>query len=273
VFGKDRADIFSDPRTRQGIALCLDRKKVVDTVLQGLTTVPSTYLPTDHPLYNNAAQVYAFDPAAGIALLEEAGWRDTDGNPATPRQAVAVKNVGPGTQLLLNYFTTSATQRRQVVDILTQSLAQCGIGVNVQYFSQNDLYAPGPEGPLFGRRFDLIEYSMGVNGIEPPCEWFTTSEIPSAANHWIGTNVTGYSSAEYDAACTAARASLPDEPAYTESYRQTQILFATDLPAIPLYYRLRVAAARPDFCHFDLDPSGSPLWNIEAFDYGPSCQQ
>ena len=24
---------------------------------------------------------------------------------------------------------------------------------------------------------------------------------------------------------------------------------------------------------FDLDPSGSPLWNIEAFDYGPSCQQ
>ena len=273
VFAKDRADFFSDPRVRQGMALCLDRQKVVDTVLFGLTTVPNTYLPPQHPLYNKDVTPYAYDPAAGIALLEEAGWRDTDGNPATPRQSVAVKTVGPGTPLMLNYYTTGATQRRQVVDILSQSLAQCGIGLNIQYLSQNDLYDPGPQGPLFGRRFDLGEYAMGVNGIEPPCEWFATSQIPAASNHWIGTNITGYSSTAYDAACTTARLSLPDEPAYTESYRQTQAIFASDLPAIPLYYRLRVAASRPDFCHFDLDPSGSPLWNIEAFDYGPSCQQ
>ena len=273
LFAKDRQDILADARTRQGIAQCLDRQKVVDTVLFGLTSVPNTFLPTEHPLYNEAAPAYPFNPTAGKALLEEAGWRDTDGNPSTPIQAVAVKNVGAGTPLLLNYYTTPATQRRQVVEILTDSLAQCGIGLNVQYLSQNDLYLPGPEGPLFGRRFDLIEYAMMVNGIEPPCEWFATSQIPTAANHWIGTNASGYSNPEYDAACTAARQALPDEDAYAASYRQTQLTFATDLPAIPLYYRLRVAASRPDFCHFDLDPSGSPLWNIEAFDYGPSCGQ
>ena len=272
-FAKDRQDILSDIRTRQGLAQCLDRQKVVDTVLFGLTTVPNTFLPTAHPLYNDAAPAYIYNPTAGIALLEEAGWRDTDGNPATPRQAVSVKNVGAGTPLLLTYYTTPATQRRQVVDILTASLAECGVGLNVQYLSQNDLYLPGPEGPLFGRRFDMIEYAMGVNGIEPPCEWFTTGQIPTAANHWIGTNVAGYSNPDYDAACAAARQALPDEEAYSASYRQAQLIFATDLPDIPLYYRLRVAASRPDFCHFDLDPSGSPLWNIEAFDYGPSCQQ
>ncbi|HEY2979732.1 MAG TPA: ABC transporter substrate-binding protein, partial [Anaerolineales bacterium] len=272
LFAKDRADIFGDLRTRQGLAYCLDRQKVVDTVLFGLTSVPNTYLPPEHPLYNIASTAYAFNPAAGIQLLEEAGWKDTDGNPATPRQAVAVKNVGAGTQLLLNYYTTTATQRRQVTDILTQSLAQCGVGLNVQYFSQNDLYAPGPDGPLFGRRFDLSEYAMGVVGIEPPCTWFTGAEIPNTADHWIGTNVTGYQSAAYDAACRAARLSLPDEPAYSASYRETQGIFSSDLPAIPLYFRLRTAAARPDFCHFDLDPSANPLWNIEAFDYGPSCQ-
>jgi peptide/nickel transport system substrate-binding protein len=125
---------------------------------------------------------------------------------------------------------------------------------------------------LFGRRFDLIEYAMGVNGIEPPCTWFTGAEIPNAGTHWIGTNVTGYRSAAFDDACRLARLSLPDETAYTESYRQTQAVFSADLPAIPLYFRLRTAAARPDFCHFDLDPSANPLWNIEAFDYGPDCQ-
>ena len=271
LFAKDRADIFADVRTRQAIAYCLARQKIVNTVLFGLTSVPLSFLPPDHPLYNSSAAAYSFDPTTGKALLDEAGWRDQDGNPATPLQALAVKNVPAGTPLLLNYYVTTAIQRRQVVDILTQSLGQCGIGLKVQYFSQNDLYAGGPEGLLFGRRFDLIEYAMGVNGIAPPCEWFTSSEIPTAANHWVGTNVTGYKSAEYDAACAAARQSLPDETSYTESYRQTQLIFAADLPAIPLYYRLKIAASRPDFCHFDLDPSANPLWNIEAFDYGPTC--
>jgi peptide/nickel transport system substrate-binding protein len=272
VNAKDRQDIFGDQHTRQGIAYCLDRQKIVSTVLFGLTTVPSTYIPPEHELYDANIATIPFDPTVGISLLEQAGWRDLDGDPATPRQAVTVKNVAAGTPLLLNYYTTTATQRRQVVDILTQSLAQCGIGLNVQYFSQNDLYAPGPDGLLFGRRFDLIEYAMGVNGIEPPCEWFTSEEIPSAKNNWIGTNVTGYKNIEYDAICRAATLALPDEPAYADSYGQTEIIFSSELPAIPLYYRLRVAAARPDVCHFDLDPSANPMWNIEAFDKGEACK-
>ncbi len=271
-FQKDRQNIFSDAHTRQGIAYCLDRQSVVKNALFGLTTVPTTYIPTEHPLYDPNIEPIPFDPSVGISLLEQAGWRDTDGDPATPRRAVTVKNVAPGTPLQLNYYTTTATQRRQVVEILTQSLAQCGIGLDVQYFSQNDLYAPGPNGLLFGRRFDLIEYAMGVNGIEPPCGWFTTDEIPSASNSWIGTNVTGYKNEQYDASCRAAQLSLPDEQAYTDSYRQTQVLFSAELPAIPLYYRLRVAAARPDLCHFDLDPTANPLWNIEAIDVGKACQ-
>jgi peptide/nickel transport system substrate-binding protein len=272
LYGKDRQDLFADPRTRQGLAYCLDRGTVVNTVLFGLTTVPSTYIPPGHPLYDSDSTPIPYDPAVGISLLEQAGWRDTDGNPATPRTAVAVKNVAAGTPLQLNYYTTTATQRRQVVEILTGSLAQCGVSLAVQYFSQNDLYAPGPDGPLFGRRFDLIEYAMGVNGIEPPCGWFTSAEIPSASNHWVGTNVTGYKNPQFEAACRTAGLALPDEASYADSYLQTQTLFSTELPAIPLYYRLRVAAARPDLCHFDLDPSANPLWNIEAFDRGEACQ-
>jgi peptide/nickel transport system substrate-binding protein len=272
TYQKDRPDIFGDAHTRQGIAYCLDRQSVVDNVLFGLTTVPTTYIPVGHPLYDPNIEPLLFDPSVGISLLEQAGWKDTDDNPATPRQAVTVKNVKAGTPLQLNYYTTTATQRRQVVEILEKSLMQCGIGLKVQYFSQNDLYAPGPDGLLFGRRFDLIEYAMGVNGIEPPCGWFTTAEIPAASNSWIGTNVTGYKNAEYDAACRAAQFALPDEQAYIDSYRQTEVLFSSELPAIPLYYRLRIAAARPDICHFDLDPTANPLWNIEAIDTGEACR-
>ncbi len=268
----DRQDIFGDAHTRQGIAYCLNRQSVVDNVLLGQTTVPASYIPVGHPLYDPNIEVLPFDPATGKSLLEQAGWRDVDGLPSTPITAVGVKNVKSGTPLQLNYYTTTATQRRQVVDILSQSLAQCGIGLNVQYFEQNDLYSPGPGGALFGRNFDLIEYAMGVNSIEPPCGWFTSSEIPSASNLWIGTNVTAYKNAEFDSACRAAQLALPDDQAYVDSYRKTQVLFSTELPAIPLYYHLRIAAARPDLCHFDLDATANPLWNIETIDMGEACK-
>jgi peptide/nickel transport system substrate-binding protein len=267
----DRPDILADPRTRQAIALCLDRKKVVDSVLFGQATVPLSFVPKDNPLYLDTVASYDFDVAAGTKLLEAVGWRDLDGNPATPRQAVTVKNVPAGTPLKLSYFSTPSLQRRQAADILAQSLEQCGIGVNVQYYSQNDLYAPGPDGVLFGRRFDLIEYAMAAEAVEPPCDWFTSNEIPNAANKWVGTNVTGYSSKAYDAACHNARLALPGEPAYADGFHQTQSIFAEDVPAIPLYYRSRVAASSADICHFDMDPTANPLWNIEAFDKGQGC--
>ncbi len=265
-------NFFVDTHTRQGIAYCLDRQSVVNSVLFGFSTVPTSYIPIEHPLFDSGIEPIPYDPEVGLSLLVQAGWQDTDGDSTTPLRAVKVENVTAGTPLQLNYYTTTATQRRQVVEILQQSLAQCGIGLNVEYFPQNDLYAPGPNGFLFGRRFDLIEYALGVNSIEPPCGWFTSNEIPSEINAWIGTNVTGYSSAEFDTACRAAQLALPEEQEYIDRYRNTQVLFANDLPAIPLYYRLRIAATRTDICNFDLDATANPLWNIETIDKGEACQ-
>jgi len=268
----DRPDILGDPQTRQALALCMDRQKIVDTVLSGKSTVPLSFVPPGNPLYVSTVDAYDFDPTRGNQLLDLAGWRDLDGDPTTPRVAVSVANVPAGTPLSLNYYSTAALQRRQAADILTKSLAQCGVGTSVQYFSQNDLYAPGPEGLLFGRRFDLIQYAMSTDSIVPPCTWFTTREIPNAADQWVGTNVTGFSSPEYDVACASTALSLPGEAAYADAFQQAQSIFASELPAIPLYFRLKVAAARADICHFDLDPSANPLWNIEAFDIGQGCQ-
>lgn len=268
---EDRPDFFGDKRTRQAIALCLDRQRVVDTVLFGLSQVPDTYLPPDHPLHNANVQSYDFDPAAGRDILDDVGWRDHDNDPTTPRQAVSVTNVPPGTPLVLTYHTSSATQRHQVVEIFTQSLAECGIGLNVIYQSAADFYAQGPEGPLFGRQFDLAEYAMGVNSFEPQCSWFVSSQIPTEENRWVGTNISGYSNAVFDAACQKALQSLSTDPEYA-FHQEAQAIFAAEVPSIPLYQRLKVAATRPDFCGFTLDPSSSfALAGIEGFNYGEAC--
>jgi peptide/nickel transport system substrate-binding protein len=216
-------------------------------------------------------QTYEFNPASGNEILEDVGWLDHDNNPSTPRQALGVTNVPADTPLILDYYTTSATQRHQVAEIFAQSLAECGIGLNVIYMNASDFYAQGPTGPLFGRQFDLAQYAMGVNSLEPQCSWFISSQIPNEENNWIGTNVSGYQNPVFDGACLKALQTVSTDPEYA-FHQEAQAPFAADLPSVPLYLRLKVAATRPDFCGFTLDPAASsPLADIEAFDYGASC--
>ncbi|NWF65584.1 MAG: peptide ABC transporter substrate-binding protein [Chloroflexi bacterium] len=269
---KDRQDIFGDQYTRQAIAYCLDRETITANVLYGLTGIPTSYLPSNHPAFDSNIQVVPFDPEIGISLLEQAGWLDTDNDPSTPRRAINTQNVAYNTPLILKYQTTSTAQRRQVAAIIERSLSECGIGLDVEFLPPNDLYAPGPGGPLFGRQFDLAQYALGAEGIEPPCNWFNSAGIPTEENSWAGANITGFRNDEYDTACLLAQSSQQKDAAQLASYRQTQIILAEELPAIPLYSRLRIAAASPPVCGLDLDPTASLLANIEAYGIGETCQ-
>jgi peptide/nickel transport system substrate-binding protein len=132
----DRADFFGDARVRQAIVLCIDRQAIVDAVLGGRSSVPASFVPEGHPRYNAAVTAYAYDANAANQLLEQAGWRDQDSDPATPRQAWGVSTVLNGTPLELTYLTTGAAQRVQVASMVADSLADCGVRVDVQYLDQ-----------------------------------------------------------------------------------------------------------------------------------------
>ncbi len=267
-----RPSFFGDARTRKALAMCLNRPKAVETVLYNIALTPNTYLSSQDPDYLTDAERYLFDPTAGSALLEEVGWLDHDSDPRTPRQSLGISGVPNSTPLTLDYVTTTALQRRQVSEILAESLSQCGVQVNLIYLSPDDLYAAGPDGPLFGRQFDLAQFSMGALGSSPSCEWYSTTAIPRQENNWIGTNLAGYQSVAYDQACRAALLSLPGQADYLEKQYATQSIFAQDLPFVPLYTRLRIAASRADLCNFDLDPlSSATFWNIESLAISDDC--
>lgn len=293
----ERPAFFSDVRTRKGIAMCMDRQAVVDTVMFGQSIVLDTYLPPQHPQFNADVTSYPFDVEAGSAMLESAGWVDDDGDPATPRVYQGEHPWIPqGTPLEFNYWTTSATQRQQATQVLQQSLAQCGVKVNLEYWSPGEYFADGPDGPLFGRRFDIGQFAW-LTGVEPPCDLFISDAIPGEGDltvgdvpwlsealpdkdpaapafpfAWGGWNDPGFADPEYDAACKAAMSALPGQPAYDEMHKKAQEIFADKLPVVPLYLRLKLAATRPDMCNFIMDPTAnSEMWNIEEFDYGEGC--
>lgn len=265
--GNERPPILSNTGTRQAIALCLDRQGVVDRVLHGLTTVPDSYIPNAHPLYSPQLELYPYNPTEGAQRLQNIGWKDLDNDPTTPRTALNIIGIPNGTKLNLTYLTTTSMQRRQTSEILAASLRECGIGVTVEYLSPEDLYAPGPAGPLFGRQFDLAQFAMGSESLRPRCDWFSTNAIPNAKNDWQGANISGYSSSDYDEACQTAAFSLPNSNLYQSSYQKTLAIYAKDLPAVPIYPYLSFAAARPDLSGFIMDASAqNPLWSIENWD-------
>ena len=290
----DRPDFFSDVRVRRAIAMCMDRQAVVDTVMFGQSVVLDTYLPPQHPLFNPDVTSYPFDVEAGSALLEEAGW--VMGEDGIRVYAGDNPQIPAGTRLSFNYWTTTATQRQQATQLMAQTLAECGVEALLEYWSPGEYFADGPDGPLFGRRFDIGQFAW-LTGVAPPCDLWITEAIPGEADltvgdvpwlaalnpdkdpadpafpfGWGGWNNPGYSNPEYDAVCNAAVQSLPGQPAYDENHLRAQEIFAEDLPIVPLYLRLKLAATRPDMCNFIMDPTAnSEMWNIEEFDYGEGC--
>jgi peptide/nickel transport system substrate-binding protein len=256
---------YQDVRLRQAIAMCLDRQKVVDNALLGLSSVPDTYLPAQHPLYNKDVAKYSFDPEKAGVLLDQIGWRDADNNAATPRTAFGVSGVTDGTPLLVNSTMVFTELRQKVVGILGNSLLQCGIGY-VATYGDNSIFVANADGLVFGRLFEAVEFGW-IAGAEPSCELYTTAEIPTIDNGYAGSNPTGFSNPEYDQACDLAHRSLPGSVTYTRNQYLTQRIFAEYLPSIPLYLTVKTAIARVDLTGLILDPTAaSGLWNLESFD-------
>jgi peptide/nickel transport system substrate-binding protein len=275
VVGEAQTSLFAQKETRQAIAQCIDRQRMADELFLGSSQVPDTYVPKSHPLYNPDAAHYAFNPQAGATLLDSVGWVDEDGDPATPRVASGVPGIPNGTPFEFTFLTTAEEEKLRAGEILRQDLGECGISVEVQSLSWEELTAPGPDGVIFGRHFSLAQFAW-ITSVEPPCFLYTTAEIPGPypqfPKGWGGANVSGFSNPEFDQVCAQAMSTLPDALEHRQAHLQAQAIFAEELPVIPLYSRLKLVATRADMCGVNVDPSAdSALWNLEAFDYGENC--
>jgi peptide/nickel transport system substrate-binding protein len=279
--GIDRADFFGDAQTRRALAMCMDRQRIVDEIFLGTTIIPDSFIPPTHPLFNPNVDQIEYNPQAGMSKLDEIGWIDHDDNAGTPRIARGVPNVLDGTEFSLSYFTSSAPSRQQAARILAESLKECGIQINLNILPANEVYAEGPEGPVFGRQFDLAQLAW-MTGHQPICNLFTSDEVLGPPQEtwmsigsrqefefiygWGGQNLVGFSNLEYDTACYAALGLLPGQDGYLEAHYRTQEVFVSQLPVVPLYLHTRMVLSLSNIEGIVLDAtSASELWNIEEF--------
>lgn len=260
-----RPDFFGELRMREVIAMCLDREKIVSDLFYGYSPIMASYIPREHPLYNPTVRMRTYDPSVARSILYKMGWQDRDRDGV--RESYDVAGIPDGTRLSLRWITSKTFPRPTYVQTLQASLAECGFEVQLEYLAAQDLYAPGPEGPLVGRRFDLASYSW-LTALQPPCELYMSTEIPTPENGWTGHNYAGYNNVAYDNACQRAREALPGEPEYIQYHQVAQRIWAEDLPSLPLYMRIKVAASQPGVYGFLLDPTEtSEMWNVEKIGF------
>ena len=260
-----RPDWFEDVRVRQALTMCTDRQSMVDNILFGRSEVIHGYVPSVHPLYPAGELTeWPYDVDQANALLDEVGYVDTDGDGIREDSATGVPfAITLGT-------TTGNEMRQQLTQIFKENMLDCGVDVELYYLPAGEWFADGPDGPLFGRQFDLGEFAW-LTGVEPACSLYNTVSITGPEEEgfggWGNANETGWSNPEFDAECARAQGSLPGTSDYEEGHKAAQVIFSQEVPIIPLFLRLKVAAARPNVLNFGVDPTqNSELYNIYEFD-------
>jgi peptide/nickel transport system substrate-binding protein len=261
--------------TRQAILQCIDRQALTTHLGLSQEQARDAYLPATQPVYDTELVKPSFDPQTAGTALEAAGWLDADNELSTPRVSQGVAGVPDGTPFTVELATLQEDQRQAAAGVVKDSLAGCRTEVNLRSLPQEERFCPGPEGRIFGRRFQMALFGWD-SSLEPACQLFTTSEIPGPyPDHpkgWGGANAGGFTNAQFDAACRQAHSSLPDDPNYTAAHHLTQMIFAEESPSIPLYSHSRWLVTRPDLCGLQLDSSTQEvLWDLEALNYGDGC--
>lgn len=114
---------LADSRVRRAITMGTDRESIVEAILAGYGSVANSSVPPFHYAHQESlAGAPGYDPEAAMALLDEAGWIDRDGN--------GVRENADGLELAFSIKYNDGNQQRQdIAEIMQAQLANIGIRV------------------------------------------------------------------------------------------------------------------------------------------------
>lgn len=249
--------IFSDIRVRKAIAMGMDRFTAVSRILQGYGEVAVTEL-DNHPWFNEELQPVPYDPEAAKALLDEAGWKDTDGDGIRDKD---------GKKLSFTHSTTAGNQVRENLQVFfQQNLKDIGVEMVIQNYPAATLFGGCADNGIFGQsKFDMMGFTNKPASIDLAQEWadfFLCDAVKNCETNPAGTNSWGYCNEKTDAALKCAIGEV-DPDKRLACIKEAQKLIYEDYVALYVYDRLDVYAANKRIGGFNPTVFGSWTWNYE----------
>jgi len=237
---------FADKRVRQAFGYAIDNKVVGERFYKGLRFPANTVIPPSFPKYHDdSVKGFTYDPKKAKELLDEAGYKDTDGD--------GLREDPDGKKFKINFASMSGGD---IAEPLTKYYIQAWkeVGLDVEML----------DGRLqeFNSFYDRIEQDDPKVDIYQAA-WGTGSD-PDPSGIWDKTatfNYTRWLNDENDKLLkegTSAKAF--DEDYRKDVYNKWQALIAEEAPMIPTLYRFELAGFNKRVKDYSLVGGKSDDW-------------
>ena len=230
---------LNDVRVRQAICYAINRESLIRDLLLGQAKIAHSIIPEESWAYT-PGQTYSFDPAKSKKLLDEAGFRDPDGDGPKMRfdKPVVFKISG------------ASAAARNYAGVIQDYLKAVGIPISIVTAELNTLFDELRRGNF------QIAYGQWVGGNQDPVfykDLFATSEIPTETR--TGRNRSRYSNKELDALLEEVIRTFDREKAKA-LYARIQEIVSRDAPILPLWYQANMVVAKKNVGNIKVDASG-----------------
>jgi peptide/nickel transport system substrate-binding protein len=219
-----RDPILKDVRVRQALAYAIDTHAIIKYLRRGLGAPATGLLPPQSWAIAPDLSAYPCDPDRARALLDEAGYRDPDGD-------------GPAPRLHLSLKVSSAQEfNRLQASVIQQNLRAVGIDLDVRTYEFATLFSDVQKG-----NFQMYALQWTAGSLADPDilrRVFHSKQVPPE-----GFNRGHFSDPHVDALLDEA-ASSTDEAQRLQLFQQVQRLLAVELPYISLWNKTNFIVAQ-----------------------------
>lgn len=227
---------FSDRRVRRAMTHLVDRETILRKILLGLGETVTTTFFVNSPEYPDDVEPYPYDPEKARALLDEAGWKDTDGDGTRDRD---------GVEFRFEFLLPSGSQTGEKIStILKEELSRSGIEMTIRkiewaVFIQN----------VNERRFDAVTLGWSLGVETDPYQLWHSSQAEA------GSNFVGFENPRADALMERAREEF-SRPERVKMYREFSRILREEQPYTFLFARKSTVAVHRRFEGVALYPLG-----------------
>lgn len=242
---------FSSKKVRQALAMAIDRKRIIQQILNGLgIEITAPFYPFS-PSYDTSIKPWPFDPTAAKRLLEQEGWYDSEGD-GVLHKTIDGKSI-PFRFSLIYYVKNPQT--KIICEYISTALKQIGIICDLNGVELADLSAAADD-----KSFDalFLAWGLGSPPEEPRQLWSSAGAKQKGSSNFIG-----FANAEIDEIINKLDYEYDQQKRYVLYHRFCQIIHE-EAPYLFLYtpktillYRDRVQNVFIPADHQDLVPGAN----------------
>jgi peptide/nickel transport system substrate-binding protein len=206
-----RSSWFADGRVRKAMSMLFDRESVNTKIFSGFARLVSGPFYINSWAYDKTVRPLPFDPGAAKALLDQAGWKDDNGDGVREKD-------GRKFEFELNIISGSNTAA-QFSQLLQEECGRAGVRIKIRQL----------EGATFFDRIDKGDFDAAMLGWRLDLDPDVFDTFHSSMTPPRGLNHGFYSNPEVDSLLVAGRAEF-DQAKRAEIYHRIHRIMADDPP-------------------------------------------